>query len=324
MLQAFVLNTFVVLIAGGMALFAGLPLAVAGAPLLLPVVAILVGGQHALSILWRVLLPVIIGLTMILLYVWSHRIPWLKENFWSLPVNSSYGEQFFSVMATLYAVTTALILVKAIESFDKLSSAVVEEANRARSLGEFLSYFDDDGPSENVHIAAAIRATLVGYLEGARAEPKLGGGNGGAKYLDACARAVSRLQCVDENDRIALTEIIKGLNEMFSLRARRVGLAKSRMPRYLIIMLGVMSLAMTLMFFIEPPERPSHNFTMIFLLSVFSSFIIVLLQDINDPFDGFWTVDLSPYEEVRRFIEAESAKASSARVQTGRQPAELT
>lgn len=310
MLQTIAWNSIICICAAAIVLLEGLPPYLLVAIFALPLVVGLVGRWHGLDILWRVMLPFLLGIGAIYLYRGLHQIHWLKENFLSLPVNPSYGEQYFSVMATLYAVTTALMLVKAIESFDRLNSTVIEEANKVRSIAEFLFYFHTPVRDGNTVLVEHLRALLRKYVDGARAEPRLAGGNGGVKYLDACARDVSRLTCADENDRIALSEIIKALNELFSLRARRIGYSKAKMPIYLIGMLAGMSLSMLLLFMLEPPDKITHNYTMIFTLTVFSTFIVILLEDINDPFDGFWVADLSPYEDVSRFI-AESSEAAA-------------
>jgi hypothetical protein len=39
-----------------------------------------------------------------------------------------------------------------------------------------------------------------------------------------------------------------------------------------------------------------------------NSFLLLMLSDISDPFDGFWKVDLAPFEELRIALRQEMAE----------------
>ncbi|MEZ5854709.1 MAG: DUF4239 domain-containing protein [Hyphomicrobiaceae bacterium] len=294
------LGSLVSLSASAMAAFYHLPTYLVLAPILAAIVVWLIGGRYAVGVFWRVVLPLVLGVVMVEAYRWSHGVVWLKQNIWSIPINGNTAEQFFAVMATLYAVTTALVLVKAIESFDHLFKAITNETDKIRAISDFLIYMQ--GTAKNLDTIGQLRKIFRDYLAATFRDPRKTVDDS-ARRLSTCVSLIARLNCEDENDRIALGEIMKSMNELAAIRAERIALTNYRVPGYLVVMLAVMSLSMIMTFFVDPAEKISHNYTIIFLLTVFSSFIILLLLDIADPFDGFWEVDISPYDTTRRYLD---------------------
>ncbi len=303
------LAALVSLSASGMAAFYHLPTYIILAPVVASIGVWLIGGRYALGVFWRVVLPIVLGVVMVEAYRWSHTVPWLKANIWTIPVNGNTAEQFFAVMATLYAVTTALVLVKAIESFDHLFKAITTETDKIRAISDFLIYMQ--GTPQNVDTIGKLRQLFRDYLGATFRDPRKTVDDS-ARRLSMSVKLIARLECEDENDRIALGEVMKSMNELSAIRAERIALTNYRVPGYLVVMLAVMSLSMIMTFFVDPAEKISHNYTIIFLLTVFSSFIILLLLDIADPFDGFWEVDISPYDTTRRYLDEQLAEQAGA------------
>ena len=148
-----------------------------------------------------------------------------------LAVDEFYGEQFYAVIATLYAIITALLLVKGIETFNALSSAVNDEAMKLRSLNAYMTYFYSSGKPVGLEHVEAIRAELLGYVGRGRASADAAPEN--EQVIDRCIRHSAHIQVGDENDRIALAEVMRGLDEFRHLRARRISCAKEKIPPYL-------------------------------------------------------------------------------------------
>jgi hypothetical protein len=55
------------------------------------------------------------------------------------------------------------------------------------------------------------------------------------------------------------------------------------------------------------PDNPLRfsQYYIIFLLGALNSFLLLMLSDISDPFDGFWKVTLAPFEELHLALEHE-------------------
>ena len=247
-----------------------------------------------MKILRRLLAPLFIGFGSVALYVYLNLA---NLNSSVVGVSEFYAEQFFSVMATLYAIITALILVKGIESFDALSSAISHEAMKIRSINAYFSYYSDTAqqPGGSIH---RIRQLLLQYIDNVLNQKSAAKSADNDSIIDACIHDCSLISVDDENDRIALTEIMKGIDEFRTLRANRINCARNKVPGYLIGMLVLMTVSIIIPFFLEQQTAVHFNHYIIFTLSTFASFIYFLLQDINKPYDGLWTIDLSPFHEA--------------------------
>jgi hypothetical protein len=54
-------------------------------------------------------------------------------------------------------------------------------------------------------------------------------------------------------------------------------------------------------------ENPAlfSQYYMIFLMATLNSFLLLMLSDIADPFDGFWNVDRQAFNDLADELEAE-------------------
>ncbi len=48
-----------------------------------------------------------------------------------------------------------------------------------------------------------------------------------------------------------------------------------------------------------PNEARFGQYYIIFLMGALNSFLLLMLSDISDPFDGFWQVNFDPFDELR-------------------------
>lgn len=250
------------------------------------------------------LMPLIIGGAFIVGYIEIHKLP-AAAAVLEAEFDEFYGEQYYAVLSTLFAIITALILVKGIELFDQLNQAVNEEANQIRSIVGFLSYFEDDASRARCDNLDTIRTLLRDYCRNVVAQPTISGSAENTSLLKRTAQEIARLDPADENDKVALQEIMRGLNMLFTTRAKRISASQAKVPLYMLVILAFMSLAIIFPFFLVSPEPFSHNYTIIFVLATFCCFILMLLVDINSPFDGFWHVDLEPYKQLEASIAEE-------------------
>lgn len=257
----------------------------------------------------RVAIPIVLGAIFVVAYDLIHATPALAQ-FISEDVTEYDGEQYYAVISTLFALLTALILVKEIESFDRLNTAIGEEANKVRSIVEFMYYFEEEDGEEIPNIAAIraqtrrIRQLMRAYCLAFLVDPSARDHKRSNEILRRSTQEVGALECNDENDKLALAEVMRALNELFAIRARRVAAVRARIPLYMMVALIFMSLAIVFPFFIGTPENHPYAKAFIFVLTAFCTFVLVLLRDINAPFDGFWQVDLDAFRTLRVDLEA--------------------
>lgn len=250
----------------------------------------------------RLLAPALVGALAAALYFLVNRY---GLNVGLVQVDEFYGEQFYAVIATLYAIITALLLVQGIESFSALSAAVNDEAMKVRSINAYLTYFYSSGQDIGLADIAAIRQKLLDYMRRIRERHSAEAQPENEAVIDQCIHHCAKIQVADENDRIALTEVMRGLDALHALRVRRVHCAREKIPAYLIGMLALMTAAIMAPFYLHHEAELGFNYYILFTLGTFGSFIYFLLNDINRPFSGMWQVDFSPYEEAEKELQRE-------------------
>lgn len=241
----------------------------------------------------RLFAPAVVGALAAAVYFFINEAALNKD---LVVVDEFYGEQFYAVIATLYAIITALLLVKGIDSFNALSAAVNDEAMKIRSLNAFMTYFYSSGKEVGLEHVEAIRLELLGYVSRVRGRGSASAAPENEKVIDLCIRHSAHIHLGDENDNIALAEVMRGLDELRRLRARRISCAEEKIPPYLIRMLALMTLAIMAPFFLLYEPGIGFNYYILFTFGTFGSFIYFLLTDINRPYDGLWTVDFSAYD----------------------------
>jgi hypothetical protein len=233
-----------------------------------------------------------------------------------------YNEIFYSAIATLYAIITALALVKGIEDFDQMKRNVADEAYRVRAISEMTYYLDYPADSRSARAVRDLRARLLSYARNVAAMKDQSLKATNQALLRECQRDIVHFTPEDENDRIALHNIMQAHNELGVLRSKRINAVGEKIPRYLIWALWIMAAGLILPFMAEPlvsapipPETvglPNEarfgQFSIIFLLGSLNSFLLLMLSDISDPFDGFWQVNLGPFHELSAALEEEIAR----------------
>jgi hypothetical protein len=274
-------------------------------------VAAAVRGGSA-GMLCRTILPLVIGAVCVEMYIL------MQENEVTRPIAryftlaEKYNEIFYSAIATLYAIITALALVKGIEDFDAMRRNMSEEAYKVRAISDMTHYFDDNHHAATRAAIEAIRDKLLRYATNvaARRDQTLDDEN--ARILRECQTDIGRLKPTDENDTLSLQNILAAHNELGILRAKRISALGDSIPNYLVAALWLVALALILPFSAEPllidaagpqtgqipnPARFGQYF-IIFVLGSLNSFLLLMLSDIGDHFDGFWRVNLAPFEEL--------------------------
>lgn len=252
--------------------------------------------------------PLVFAAAFVAAYGFIHATPSLQRHI--LQEVSEYdGEQYYAVISTLFALLTALILVKGIEAFERLNTVIGEEANKIRSIVEFMYYFEEeDGePVPGIQAVKArtrrIRKLMLLYCDAFLADPLSLDYERANTLLRRATQEVGALDCNDENDRLALGEVMRALNDLFTVRARRVAASRLQIPLYMMIALIFMSLAIIFPFFIGDPAEHPYAEAYIFVLTAFCTFVMLLLRDIDAPFEGFWRVDMHAFYSVRDDLE---------------------
>ncbi len=275
-----------------------------------------VATRHA-SMLCRCILPLIIGGICVEIYTVIHEHELAPDLIKYFVFSEHHTENFYAAAATLYAIITALALVKGIEDFDLMKRIITDEAYKVRAVSEMTHYFDQSEKPETLAAIRSLKLKLMTYARNVYALRDQDIKNSNLALLRDCQRDIARLVPEDDNDRYALRSIMEAHGELGTLRSKRIGAIGEKMPPYLMWALWLMALGLILPFMSEPLMKEAvaplmgmvpndarfGQYTIIFLLAAVNSFLLLMLADISDPFDGFWMVNLGPFQELSEALD---------------------
>ena len=282
--------------------------------------------SHHGSILCRCILPIILGAICVEGYVLIQQSDYAQLFSRYVTFGDTYNEIFYSGLATLYAIITALALVKGIEGFDGMKRTISDEAYKVRAIFELSYYFDVSSDVQNRDGIMGLRNNLLRYAANVAAMRDQQLTNENLRILRNLQSNIATLEPRDANDHQALHLILGAHGELGVLRSKRISAVGEKIPRYLIAALWLMALSLIFPFMAEPlftrasielgltvPDNPARfsQYYIIFLLGALNSFLLLMLSDISDPFDGFWKVTLDPFNELQLALEHEMSSAPS-------------
>ncbi len=259
-----------------------------------------------LSFNFRVIQPLLIGiLCMIGAMELANHKEWFEKLGWLAWLDKSYthNENFFAVLSTLYAVFTALILVKVIEDHEHLKQSIQNESSKIRTILQFLKYFEDfESKSINREKVNEIKKQFASYLQNITKTNGMGF-EGNLSLLEGCVKTVSELKTQDKNDEIALAQIMSSLDEVFMLRAKRISYMNTSISPYLLFAIIFMSITILIPFYLTSEGNVERNIYIILVLGISFSFLFNMILDIGSPHFGAWQVSLEPFEEVLAMVK---------------------
>ena len=215
-------------------------------------------------------------------------------------LNAYYGEQFFAVLSTLYAILTALVLLKGLQNADALTAALLHEATKIRSIAGMCDMFEGEAARASMRLVRGeLRMFVENILEQQSASRSMR--NDGA--IDHCRKIIARMKVEGGADPAIKMELLRELEALRLLRSERASIAGQRLPLYMVWMIAALTLAIIAPFFVEHTRAVHFNYYAIFAIGAFGSFVFLMIRDINRPYEGLWAVDFSPFREAAEALE---------------------
>jgi hypothetical protein len=262
------------------------------------------------SLFCRCFLPILIGAICVEAYVLLNEWPETKDTLKYFRFHDDFRESFYGAISTLYAIVTAMALVKGIEDFDAAKRIVAEEVYRLRSIGEMARYFDASKVAATLGILSVLRRHLIVYGANVAEHRDETIEAENLTILRRCQECIAALQPEDTNDAHSLNVMMQAHGDLGTLRARRISAIGEKMPSYLIVALWVMALGLVLPFMSGPLDEQGNlgdlrygQYYIIFLMAALNSFLLLMLSDISNPFDGFWQIDLAAFRDLAETME---------------------
>lgn len=251
----------------------------------------------------RIVTPINIGFLFLLLYKYVYSID-ASADFLNASVKSTFQvERFFEVLSNLYAMCTAFLLWKGLTDHDKLKSILKDEANTIDSICNFLKYFDCQ---ENIIRVKNLRNLFKKYIDNAMNSGKFSSNSKNTKVIEDMINEIRYIEPNDKNDEIALSEIMKEINNLSAIRSQRISCLETSLSPYLLFAILLMSASIMFPLFTRNPAGDSSSvlLTMVFVMGTLLSFMFITMLDISKPFAGFWRIKLNSFEEIRAKLDA--------------------
>jgi len=275
--------------------------------------------RFSYTINFRIILPFSVGLLFVGLYQYfpefmasGNAVPTLTANGLQLKApepNTKIFEvnpTFVDAVTVLYAVCAAFLLWKGLNDFDELKSVLYEEASEMKSLSNYFTYLSEgDKQDENTEIANDLRALFIEYIDNLTKGEEIIVSHDNEEILRECLNLIGKFKDTDVNDRIAIAEVMKGLNHLTLLRSKRSVCIEKRMSPFILVLIAVMSLAMSATFFGDASQEFGVNHILIFLLPAFYTSLFMTLLDLSSPFDGYWKVKCDSMNGVKERLREE-------------------
>ncbi|WP_186400615.1 DUF4239 domain-containing protein [Stappia sp. P2PMeth1] len=208
---------------------------------------------------------------------------------------------FIQIVSTLYAICIAFTLWKATNDYDLLKTFLRDEASKVASIISLMRYFENVDEKDTIESMEKIKDYLAQYVSMARRGDV--GDIGGLDGINECVYLVEKLSSPQENDKVALEKVISGLSELVMIRSRRISLSSNRIPKFLIFILGALSVASISLFFVFDSRELNVSHFVIPVLAFMYAFLMVMLFDLDNPFEGYWSVKTKAFEEVSKVVD---------------------
>lgn len=241
------------------------------------------------------LVSLIAGTLLTYLLVDSTLLPFIADN--DLSNLSSYT----GAIATIYTLIIAFIIVEVWSQFNSISTFLASESKALTSIWNYTDYLNDK------KIDSKMRKALVEYVKAVTTREKDKAAIGErskhpSKELVSILRVIDSVKFNDDRDAAVFPNLVDSFESLSSSRSERIDASTNRIPPFLSLLFQVLSVLTLLFFMFVRFESLLVGAFAIAVLSLVISTAYLLVDDMDNPFDGFWNVDYSPLLEAKEYI----------------------
>jgi hypothetical protein len=242
----------------------------------------------------------------------GNEIYWLKGiKFMPAFTATGFMTSFIEWFGVLYGFLVPLILVRVWEQFDNIDREFDREVDTVKMLYEDLQILGRG----NKKLGDEIKGLLQQYVEHVIAKHPLESDKKSEERIagDAILRQVRKkysdlihVAGKKEKESIPLiTEMISQLNDLIDIRGDRIGLTNQRLFESLRIVALITTTIFLLPFYFAGFTVSSGilDNLLVFFVTLLVLFIYVILEDLDEPFSGIWSVDKDAWERLLKEIQ---------------------
>ena len=217
------------------------------------------------------------------------------------------GFVFGSLMTgigALYGMMSAFIVFQVWNKYNKTSELIDQEALGLEQLSNLTLHFRDHKLSLKMNEAIKNYANLV-------VESKLKTFIGGERQVKIesafhkIGEIIKDIKFDDDHDAIIFGNVISQYQKLSELRSQRLNQNTTHLPPLLKVFLYIGSIILISLFISVPFSNIIHNALAIGGLTFIVSIIIQLVEDLDDPIGGHWSLSPAPFERMIKQIRTD-------------------
>ncbi len=215
--------------------------------------------------------------------------------------NSGFG-WFVGILGTFYTFIAAFIIVTVWGQFNSMSAMVSREAKLLSSLWNYTDYLNDE------KVSTKMKTALLAYIDKIVRSEKYDLSKGTrivhpSTELIGILDSIDRVRFDDDRDAVAFSSLIQAYEDLSSTRSERIESGLARVPFLLKLLHGILALLLLVSIgLIGYVNIGMFLFAMV-SSSLFVSMAFFLADDLDNPFEGIWNIDFSPFEHIKEYIE---------------------
>lgn len=204
---------------------------------------------------------------------------------------------FLEVLGALYGIILAFVIFVVWDQFNKVQTGIYLEASALEDLCHTASFISD---SETAH---KLKFMIRGYIEMvvgdearclARGEMCASAANAFIKVSDA----VRAVEIKVPKDQIVFSGLLDALVRVNNVRDARLGVSGARIPGTLWTLILFFSCALVSGFLLLGFRLIFMGDAMVAIIAGSIVFLLQVISDIDNPFDGNWNISYSPFSSV--------------------------
>ncbi len=209
---------------------------------------------------------------------------------------------FVTIFGTLYGIMTAFVVFEVWNQHNRIVELINKEGLGLERLYRLTIYFRDKKLTEKMKAAINEYAQVV--IKGKFQTLAKGQRNKEAsRTFRKITNVIRDLSFDDDHDQVVFHHIISHYGHLSEIRTERINESLSRLPALLKVFLYASSILALCSFVVMPFTNIFYGFFAVGGLSFTLAMIFYLVEDLDNPFTGFWKVTPEPFERALKHIE---------------------
>jgi len=214
---------------------------------------------------------------------------------------SSIGD-FISVFGTLFGILLAFVVFEVWSQYNKTSQLIDQEAQGLERLFRLTLYFRDS------KLTNAMKQAVLNYSDEVITDKfcNLAQGQHNVKagqIFRKIADVIKEIKFDDDHDQIVFDHIIDHYGHLSEIRTERINQSITRLPLLLKTFLYVSSAFALITVITVPFTGTYYSFMTASALTFILTMVFQLIEDLDNPFCGYWNLTTEPFERALKHIE---------------------